>query len=484
MSERSILQKDFLTKEILETKTSRIDDLLQEKLENAIHKQTSKVRLNSLVKIACEYSPVDLAIAASHLPPAARPILFENLPEKEAKCQFLTNTGKDTRLSIFRFLKDVELKKILEKMPPDDAIEILEDLTDRRCRRIMNILDSKKAVKINELKKHSLKSAGRLMSLEFFSFKMDTTIGQACKYIRDNPRIDFTKGIFILNDAKELQGFIPSRNMIINDPDLPLRQVMRPVLHKVSVDATREEVIEIFERYKIPSLPVVDMDNYIIGVITQEDVVEAMEDVADETMARIGGTGDRVSVSDPLLKRFKTRAPWLFVTLFAGLINVAVMSSFEKQEGQILTFVMFFVPLITGMSGNIGIQCSTVLVRSMAMGMFSSVGRKTLYQKELLIGVFLGSIFGVLCGLVVYFLGLLGATFDGVSPICVGSIVGLGLIGACFAGTILGVMSPLFFMRIGVDPAVSSGPIVTAFNDFLSMTIYFLIASALSLILV
>lgn len=464
-------------------KTSKIDDILQEKLDNAIHKQTSKVRLNYIAKIACEHCPIDLAIAASHLPPTARPILYDNLPHREAKRSFLMNTDKSTRHQIFRFLKDLEFKKILEKMAPDDAIEILEDLTDRRYKRILALLDQKKAMRIRELKKHHLKSAGRLMTLDFFSFTMDTTIKQASEYIKDNPRIDFTKGIFILNESKELQGFVPARNMIINNPDLPLRQVMRPIMHKVSVDASREEVVEIFERYKVPSLPVVDIDNDIMGVITQEDVVEAMEDLADETMAKIGGTGDKVSASDPLLKRFMARSPWLFVTLLAGLVNVAVMSSFENQEGKILTFVLFFVPLITGMSGNIGIQCSTVIVRGMAVGAFSSVGRKNLFYKELLIGIFLGSVFGIFCGSIIYVLGLLGASFMGVSAVYVGLIVGVGLIGACCAGTLLGVISPLFFMRIGIDPAISAGPIVTAFNDFLSMTIYFLIAWGLSLIL-
>jgi len=180
------------------------------------------------------------------------------------------------------------------------------------------------------------------------------------------------------------------------------------------------------------------------------------------------------------MRRFMARSPWLVITLMAGLINVAVMSSFEKQEGQILTFVLFFVPLITGMSGNIGIQCSTVLVRSMAVGVFSSSARRVLFQKELAIGFFIGTVFGIFCGFFVYLLGVMGASFSVLSPFSVGVIISSGLIGACFTGTLLGVASPMFFMKIGIDPAISAGPIVTAFNDILSMTIYFLIALSLS----
>jgi magnesium transporter len=465
----------------LESKTGTIDDLLKEKLEKAVHKQTSKVRLHDIAKIACEHSPIDLAYAASHLPLNVRPVLYENLPNRDAKIKFLVTTDSDTRLALFRELDDVELKKIFDRVPTDEAVWLVEDMPERRFRRLMELIDIKKATRIRELKKHDRRSAGRLMTSEFFAFTMDMTIGEAAAYIRDNPRIDFTKGIFILNHSGELQGFVPARNMMINPQQTPLRQVMRPVLHKVTPDSTREEVIDIVERYKVSSLPVVDIDNYLIGVIAHEDVVEAMEDMADETIARMAGTNEKFTSNESILQRFLARSPWLVVTMIAGLLNVGVMSSFQKHEGGMLTFALFFVPLITGMSGNIGLQCSTVLVRIMAMGGLSVGSRKETIVKEFLSGLFTGSIFGVGCGVIVYLLDFItGGSLGSSSPGAVAAIVGIGLIGGCFAGTLLGVFSPLFFARIGVDPAISAGPIVTAFNDFFSMTIYFLIAWGVS----
>ena len=466
----------------VESQTGRIDDLLKEKLDNAFHKQTSKVRLHDIVKIACEHSPIDLAYAAFHLPPNVRPVLYENLPTRDAKIKFIVNTDSDTRLTLFRQLDDLEMKQLFERMPTDEAVWVVEDMPERRFRRLMSLIDSKKANRIRELKKHDRKSAGRLMTSEFFSFKMDMTIAEASAYIRDNPRIDFTKGIFILNDAGELQGYVPARNMMINALSTPLRQIMRPILYKVSVDSTREEVIDIVERYKISFLPVVDIDNYLVGVIDHEDVVEAMEDLADETMARMAGTNAKVTSHDPIFRRFLTRAPWLVVTVLAGLVNVAVMSSFLKHEGKNLTFALFFVPLINGMSGNIGLQCSTVLIRIMAVGGFSVGSRREMIIKELLSGLFTGTIFGIGCGFVIYLLNFIVGSdvVSSVSPLVLSTIVGFGLIGGCCAGTLLGVYSPVFFSRIGVDPAIAAGPIVTAFNDFLSMTIYFLIAWGVS----
>jgi len=467
--------------ELLDSKIGRIDDLLKEKLERAFHKQTSKVRLHDIAKIACEHSPIDLAYAASHLPPNVRPVLYDHLPNRDAKIKFLVNTDGDTRVTLFRHLTDLELKKVFNSMPPDEAVWIIEDMPERRFRRLMDQIDSKKASRIRALKQHDRKSAGRLMSSEFFAFKMDLTIGEAASYIRDNPRIDFAKGIFILNHAGELQGYVPTRNMMINPPQTPLRQVMRPVLHKVTAEATREEVIDIVERYKVSSLPVVDIDNYLVGVISHDDVVEAMEDLTGETIARMAGTNENFTSHDPILRRFLTRAPWLIVTLLAGLVNVGVMSSFQQRAGGILTFALFFVPLITGMSGNIGLQCSTVLVRIMALGGLSPGSRRETITKELMSGVFTGLIFGLSCGLIVYLLGLIaGTSLAFAPPSAVAAIISIGLIGGCCAGTFLGVLSPLFFARIGVDPAISAGPIVTSLNDFLSMTIYFLIAWGVS----
>jgi len=465
---------------LMESKTSHLDDLLYEKLGSAFHRETSQVILHDLAKIASEYSPIDLAYAASRLPPQARPLIYENLPDLNAKIEFMINTDSNTRLAVFRHIKDTEAKQLIEQMPPDEAVSVLEGVSERLFRKIVELIEPKKAARIREIKKYQRNTAGRLMTNEFFAFAMDYTIGEVAIYIRDNPGIDLTRRIFVLSDAGELQGYVPARNLIINPQELPLKQVMRPILHKVSAETSREEVVDIVERYKIPALPVVDESDHLLGVITYEDVLEAIEDMADETIARMAGTAEKVSEQVSMGRRFFARAPWLFVTLLAGLVNGGVMSSFQSYAGNFLTFILFFVPLITGMSGNIGIQCSTILVRSMATGLLSVGNRREAVFKETTLGVATGAIFGIACGLLVYLLDWFGLATSPISPIAVGTIVGVGLIGACISGTLLGVFSPLFFAHLRIDPAIASGPIIMAFNDFFSMSIYFLIALGLS----
>ncbi len=466
---------------LMDSKTSHLDDELSERLEAAFHKMTSNVHLHDVAKIAMEYNPIDLAYAASRLPPSARHVLYLNLPDLESKVAFMINTDGATRWAVFRQLLDTDISQLIEKMPPDEAVWVLDDLPERRYRRVLDLIDPKKAGQIRELQKHSRNSAGGLMTNEFFAFTMDTTILEAAASIRDNPGIDIdmTRRIFVLDQKGELQGYVPARNLIVNPPHLPLKQVMRQIDHKVTPDATREEVVDLVERYKIPALPIVDKDNFLVGVITYEDVVEAIEDIADETIGWMAGTAEDVSEYDPIFKRFLARAPWLLVTLFGGLISASIMSYFKVIEADLLAFIVFFVPLINGMSGNVGIQCSTVLVRSMAIGVLSSGKRGEAVFKESCLGLLTGVIFGTLCGFIVYFINSIGMDPFSSSPIELGIMVAAGLFGACLSATALGVSSPFFFAKLGVDPALASGPIVTAFNDLSSIIIYFLISGVI-----
>lgn len=455
------------------------NDILQEKLEQAFHRETSMVALHDVARIASEHSPIDLAYAASRLPASARPVLYENLADIESKITFMANADSPTRVAVFRYISNGEIKELLESMPSNEAVDILEDISERRFRRVMEILDPVKAQRIRDIKEHERNTAGRLMTNEYFAFAEEVTLGEAVDVIRGQPGIELTSHIFVLDRGKKLQGVVPARNLIVNAPHLTLRQVMKPVAHTVTTEATRDAVLELVERYKIPALPVVDDQGCLAGVIAYDEAIEAMEDRADETIANMAGTTEKIQENRSFFRRFLSRAPWLVVTLFAGLLNGCVMSSFQHHAQGLLTFVLFFVPLINGMSGNIGIQSSTLLVRSMGLGLLSPANRREIVLRELRIGLMTGTFFGVVCAFLVSLLGFVYPALHA-SPVAVGTVVGTGLLGASLAGSLLGVVSPLFFARIGVDPAVASGPIVTALNDFLSMSIYFLIATGLS----
>lgn len=466
---------------LMDSKTSLLDDALNEKLGRAFHRQTAQFILHDIAKIAIEHDPIDLAYAVTRLPHKARVVVYDNLPDLQAKIIFMINTGNITRAVIFRYIDDTEIKTLLDNMPPDEAVSLLDDMSDRRLKRVLDLLEPKKAARIRELHKHDRHSAGRLMTNEFFAFHMNDTIGEVAAVIRDNPGIELTRCIFVLTDNGELAGYVPGRTLIVNPHEVPLRQVMRPILHTVTPDASRDEVVDIVERYEIPALPVVDDNDILIGVITYEDVVEVMEDIADETIATMAGTAEDVSEHEPTLKRALWRAPWLLVTLCAGLVTFTALTHFSDRVW--FAIVPFFVPLINMMSGNVGLQCSTVLVRGMSTGELSMGSRRNAVLKELWIGLVIGLSFGVICGLVVYILSSLGFYHLDKSPLILGSTISFGVLGACMTATTLGALAPFLFIKFRIDPAVAAGPIVTAFNDVLSTLVFFIIARFVNLTL-
>ena len=459
---------------LLDTRTSQMDNALLEKFERAIHKQTALYQHHNLVKIAGEHDPIDLAKASTRLPLSARFVVYRNLPDIEAKASFVIHTTSPTRIAIFRGIQDEEVKRLIEDMPPDEAVPVLDDLPLRRLKRVFELLDENKARRIAALQQHRRHTAGRLMTNEFFAFHLDTTVDRVAEHIREHPGVELTGWVFVLSDEMELLGYVPDRNLIVNASDVPIRKLMRPVVQRVGPETPRDEVVELFERYRLSVLPVIDEDDRLIGVITQADVVEMMEEMADETIANIGGTAERLTDDEPTWRRFLARAPWLIVTLFAGMITATGFSLFQNQPWFLA--VPFFVPLITGMSGNVGIQCSTVLIRSMATGEVSASTVGAAITRELKIGLVTGLCFGVICGLATYSLHHAGIPTTFVDPVLVGMIVSSGVLGACLTATVLGTLSPIFFARFRIDPAIASGPIVTAFNDVSATYIYFLVA--------
>jgi len=463
---------------LVDARANPVEDLLLEKLERAIHKQTALYQYEELAEIAQEHDPIDLAKAATALPPSARFILYRNLPDNDAKVSFILNATSPTRQAVFRAIRNQEICSLLELMPADEAVDIIDELPVRRLKDIFERLSPQKAHHILELKKHKPQTAGRLMSNEFFAFSLASTVESVTDYIREHPGIEFTYWVFVLGEDGELLGVVPSRNLLVNPTHFPLRAIMQPVVHRVDPETSRDDVVELFERYRLAALPVVDEDQKLLGVIAQDDVVSMMEEIADETVAYIGGTAESLSEEQPTFKRYCSRAPWLVVTLMAGLTTATGFSIFQSEPWFLA--VPFFVPLIAGMSGNVGIQCSTVLVRRMATGMFFSRRIGRLVLRELKIGVLIGVSFGLICGFAAYMLNLSGIQQTGVDPIVIGSMVSAGIMGACITATMLGTFSPIFFDRVGIDPAIASGPIVAACNDVMASYMFFFLAWAVA----
>ncbi|WP_192875470.1 magnesium transporter [Candidatus Similichlamydia epinepheli] len=450
------------------------DSLLYEKLLRIFSLSSQKHFWNELLCLCAKSSPEDLAHVSQSCMTEQRIYIYEALQTFERRVKFFASAGKSTKKVIASTLCDEDVSKIIMSLPVDEALLVIEALSYGREHRIMALLEPKKSAKISAQRGYVPGTVGRLMSRDFFAFQANWTIGDAAVFIREHPEIDFLLRVFILEKSGTLCGFVPSRALLIYPLSMPLKRVMRSISQVVTPDSPIEEVIEIFDRYKDTDVPVVDSEGVLLGVITYEDVLDSIEEKADKTIAHISGTGEEIEGETPLLRGVLTRAPWLVITLCAGLLNAGNLSRFPVKD----RILLHFVPMINGMSGNVGLQCSTVLVRGIAAGLVPERSTLMVVFREIAIGASAGLLFGCFAGVMITLLQKLFCLYGGVAihPWELGLVVGIGLSGACLFATTLGVLFPLFFEKIGVDPAVASGPIVTAINDVTSTAMYFLLA--------
>jgi magnesium transporter len=465
-----------MTSKLLSRHT-HLDDQLLEKLQGAFEMENEGEFHHVLARITEEYTPIDLAYSASHLHQEDRIVIYRHLNDFETRVLFLQHAEHTTLSCVLKSLDDMQLLKILEAVTPQRAVRFLDVFDDTHKNHLLELLNPRKSTRIRQIAQYPENSAGQLMSNEFFAFLKDQSVGTASEMVRNSPSFPLGKHIFIIDEKGALLGKVPTRSLLVNPPEVELHQVVQPILYRVSPYARSDEIVSIFERYQLSDLPVIDEHSILIGIITSIEVFEILNDIVDETIATIAGTDEDLSAGDPISSRYFARVPWLLATACGGLISMKVQSSFEW----FFPSLIFFISLITGLSGSIGLQCSTVLLRELTPGTLSLRNQWKMIHGELIIGALIGVTFGIFCGGIVYLAQSFGfLPHVETTPLTFAIIVAGGLSVACLNATLLGVLSPLLFARIGVNPAVASGPIVTTFNDVSAAIIYYGVARLLA----
>jgi magnesium transporter len=244
-------------------------------------------------------------------------------------------------------------------------------------------------------------------------------------------------------------------------------EFIRPTTPKIHLNDPCERVAHIMGQEHLSSLPVVDDHNVIKGIITFDDVIRVIQDSASEDIYTMVGTATVDPFAKKIINKIIARSPWLFITFIGGLVSAWILGSFQVTL-QDYAAVIFFIPFVIGLAGNVGIQGATVIVRGLATG---DIQRDNLYRvvkSEISVGVLVGIIFGVLCGSLVF---LTSETLLNTNPV-LGWIVGLGIIFAVSLASLMGSLTPILFINLDIDPAISTGPIITVINDILGLTIY------------
>jgi magnesium transporter len=372
------------------------------------------------------------------------------------------------RDDLAELLSPEQLTSAFEEMASDDAADVIADLPRQLAKKVLTALPSEDRREVETLLKYPEDTAGGLMQVELVSVLERATVDEAVEAIRANAEeVGDLHFVYVVDDDNRLVGSLSLDKLILARPDTPVSSLVDRDFHSVATDVDQEEVAQMFKRYDLISLPVVDDQGALLGRILHDDAVDVIEEEAEEDILRMAGAEEPELVyTNRIFRIASARLPWLLATVAGGLLSGFLLWQFKVSFPEMLA-LMTFIPVIAAMCGNVGTQSSTIVVRGFATGRvdFDNLGR--FLTRELAIGI----IMGIVCGLVV---GLSAHLWHGNSML--GWTVGVAMSAAITVSAMMGVLVPVVFRLINIDPAIAAGPLVTTGNDVIGITIYYLVA--------
>lgn len=399
--------------------------------------------------------------------------LFEILPIDMA-ASILDETDSEFFKHILSKLNTEHKANILEMMSLDDMADILAELDESEREEIINLLNQEDAQDVKELLIYEEESAGGIMTTGYIAIKKDMTAKEAIAYMREQAEdAETIYYIYVVDNLEKLVGVLSLRELIIAREDIVVEDLMSENIISVYVDEDREKAVKLVSKYDLIAIPVVSRDETLKGIITVDDVIDVIEEEASEDMYKFAGTSEQerdiieqnnVGPKDQVISSFKARIPWLVITLIGGFLSTLILSSFDYVIDSKYFPLIYFVPIVTGMGGNIGTQASALTVMALS--------NKHLNFKNVLLEGLVGVFTGIICSLII---GI--ATYVFVKDINIVLIVSLSLLINMIIGAMIGSSMPMLFKKFDVDPSIVSAPLIATALDIIGMTIYFLITT-------
>ncbi len=427
--------------------------------------------------------PADIAEVFELFDDHQRSRVIFALPPRSA-AEVISLIDEAERGEVVEDLDDAKLTELVAELPPDDAADVLAELPEERSDEVLEHVPDDKAAQIEELLEYDEESAGGIMTPELIALTGQTTVGQSVEHVRAASPQDDLNEIYVIDLERHLLGVVPLRMLLTAPRDTPLADICSSDPVSVRSDQDQEEVVHIFAKYDLPTLPVVDEWNRLKGRITADDIMDVAQEEAAEDMYRMAGMDPAEMETASLVRAAFSRLVWLLpcMLIITGTATAIALAQ-ENFEVGMFTAVMAFVPMVGAMSGNSGIQISTVIIRGLATGEWTNTRIGLAFHREGIIALIMAPICGLTAASISWvglpLLQALGSDFGQADRGLIAQTVGFGMTAAILIAGGLGIVLPFLFRRIGVDPAIASGPIVTTMNDVISVSIYLLISIAI-----
>ena len=438
---------------------------LNARTEALLRRLVRRDAASALRKLLAKARPSDIAAAMEHLTWAEQRRLYRLIDDAGYAAEVIAHLSDESSREITREMTEEQVVAIIDRMDPDDATDLVSALPEELRARVLAEMDADHE-EVRELLAWPPDTAGGLMSPNAFCMPDTATCGQAIAALQANSeQLATVYYVYVVDSSQALVGVTSLRSLLTSPPRTPLVTIMTRDVIRVSPSEDQEEVARFVARYDLLAIPVVDDRRRILGVVTVDDVVDVIREEAAEDMLRMAGMSEERQAS--VVRHSWQRAGWLLATIGGGILAAEIIGLYEETLTRVAVLAGF-IPVIMGMGGNVGIQSATLAVRGLATGSVQIGGAVGFVFREARVGVILGILYAFLLGAY----GL--ARYPGEPLIGISVAASIGL--AIALAAVIGACIPIGLSRVGVDPAIATGPFVTTLVDVIGIVVYFNVA--------
>lgn len=403
---------------------------------------------------------------------------FNSLSRTDAEELFLNLNASD-QCELIDDLSNLEIRSWLRLLAPDDAADLIQEVKPERRDELLSLLDPQTKREVSALLAYAEDKAGGLMNSRFIRLRPNMNVDEAISYIRIQAKtqVETVYYSYVLDPEQKLVGVISFRELFASSANKKVEEIMHTDIIKISVDMDQEHIGQVFSKYELMAIPVIDNDNKMVGIVTFDDIAQAIQEEATEDIHKIGGVEslDAPYLQISLTEMVKKRGGWLLILFIGEMFTASAMGFFENEIQRAVVLSMF-LPLIISSGGNSGSQASTLIVRAMALGEVRLKDWWRVFARELAVGLSLGVLLGFVGLLRIYFWPWREQMY-GQHYLLIAATVSTSVIGVVLWGALSGSMLPFVLRRFKLDPASASAPAVATIVDVTGLIIYFSVAS-------
>ncbi len=411
---------------------------------------------------------VDIASILSELEDKELVLAFRLIPKDKAADVF-ANMNNTVQTNLVEMFTEKELKAILDELFLDDTVDMLEELPANLVTRILNAVDKDTRAQINVILNYPEDSAGSIMTTEYVSFKKTMTVAQALSHIKETGIHKETIYTCYVLENRQLSGIVSAKDLLTSDDNACIENIMETEIISVNTHTDKEEVAKLLSKYDLLAIPVLDAENYMVGIVTVDDAMDVMEDEATEDITKMAAMNpsEKPYFETSVWGHAKNRILWLLVLMLSATITGSILTHYEDAF-QAIPLLVSFIPMLMDTGGNCGTQSSTLIIRGLALDEIHFRDIFRVMFKEFRISLIVGIILAAANGLRILIM---------YHSLNMAVVIALSLMATIIISKMIGCVLPLFAKKIHLDPAIMAAPLITTLVDTCSVMVYFAIAT-------